>query len=343
MSKKNKTPLAIFTESIGLYFSNFDKFVSYMTFPVLGQVFGLGLIFFLTEIYVKNMPAILSKFPALNSANLLISVLIFLLLPGMAILLRAFWEYLLAYGAVNSMFENMISSGKVYDFDAHTELIKRRTPAFVLLWFLIGIFSIIAVIPFFWVPCGVLAVFFVLIFQVFTFEPELSPVACAKKSLQLVKGHFASTFLLISLVGALTYIFIPQLVNLFCENIYITKAFMNILKPLVSELPISEWNNFLSYLYLSPLKLDDITKVVATSFIAQIFIQYTLPLRSILFAMWYKELNGGKLHIVEKTKNSKSRTKKPSEKLMIESNKKFTSKKLDTNILRRAMEKKDDN
>ena len=27
MSKKNKSPLAIFTESIGLYFSNFDKFI----------------------------------------------------------------------------------------------------------------------------------------------------------------------------------------------------------------------------------------------------------------------------------------------------------------------------
>ena len=45
MSKKNKTPLGIFTESIGLYFSNFDKFVKYMTFPVFGQILGLLLIF----------------------------------------------------------------------------------------------------------------------------------------------------------------------------------------------------------------------------------------------------------------------------------------------------------
>ena len=81
------------------------------------------------------------------------------------IFVKSFWEYLVAYGAVNSMLENMLKSGKVYDFDAHTELIKRRTMPFVGLWFLFGFFSLISVIPFFWVPCGVLAVFFVLVFQ----------------------------------------------------------------------------------------------------------------------------------------------------------------------------------
>ena len=55
MSKKNNTPLGIFTEAIGLYFSNFDKFVKYMTFPVLGQVTGLGVVFLLTYFYTKNI------------------------------------------------------------------------------------------------------------------------------------------------------------------------------------------------------------------------------------------------------------------------------------------------
>ena len=56
--------------------------------------------------------------------------------------------------------------------------------------------------------------------------------------------------------------------------------------------------------------------------LAQILIQYTLPLRSILWSMWYKELE-----------------KKPSEKLMEKSKKKYGKKKLDKNILKRAMEK----
>jgi hypothetical protein len=37
MAKKNKNALEVFTEGIGLYFSNFSKFIKYMAFPVLGR------------------------------------------------------------------------------------------------------------------------------------------------------------------------------------------------------------------------------------------------------------------------------------------------------------------
>ena len=50
-------------------------------------------------------------------------------------------------------------------------------------------------------------------------------------------------------------------------------------------------------------------------------------------ALWYKELNS-KYSAPEKKKTSKSSPKRPSEKLMEESH-----KKLDKNILKRAMEK----
>ena len=123
---KNKTPLGIFTESIGLYFSNFDKFINFMSFPVLGQIGGLVIIFTLVSLFINTVPKAIQIFPALNNTFMLILLLILLILPGLAIFLKAFWEYLIAYGAVNSMLENMLKSGKVYDFDAHTELIKRR-------------------------------------------------------------------------------------------------------------------------------------------------------------------------------------------------------------------------
>lgn len=345
MSKKKNTPLSIFAESIGLYFSNFDKFVKYMTFPVLGQIAGLSLVLLLTFFYSKNMPLLIEKFPSLNNLPLLVTIAILIALPGMIIFLKAFWEYLVAYGAVNSMLENLLKSGRVYDFDAHTELIKRRIIPFVGLWFLFGVFSLLSAIPFFWVPCGVFAVFFVLVFQVFTFEPELSPIGCAKRSLLLVKGHFASTFMLMALVGTLTYILIPQLINLFCDYTHINIALKNAILPIIKELPIAEWNTFLAYLYLPPLKIEEIAMFTTTTFIAQIFIQYTLPLRSILWAMWYKELNGGKLfgnNSNDKEKKSKKSSRKPSEKLMETSHKKYSSKKIDKNILKRAMEKPDE-
>ena len=345
MSKKKNTPLNIFMESVGLYFSNFDKFVKYMTFPVLGQIAGLGLVFLLTFFYAKNMPMLMQKIPALNSLSVLLATILLLILPGMIIFVKAFWEYLVAYGAINSMTENMLKSGKVYDFDAHTELIKRRTIPFVGLWFLFGIYSLIALCPLMWVICAVFAIFFVLVFQVFTYEPEQTPFGCVQKSFMLIKGHFASTFMLFALIGALTYVLIPQLVGLFFEYTNITMFFAKMLVPFVEIFPINDWNSVLTSLYMQPLKIEDITTFVVTTCIAQIFIQYTLPMRSILWAMWYRKLNGGfnssAENLSSKTRSKKS-AKKPSEKLMQESHKKYASKKIDRNILRRAMEKDDE-
>ncbi|MBQ7764506.1 hypothetical protein IJ384_03950 [bacterium] len=341
MSKKSKTPLGIFMESIGLYFSNFDKFFKYMTFPVLGQILGITLVFLLTFFYTKNLPNILEKFSTIDNPSTLFIILFLIVLPGLIIFMKAFWEYLVAYGAVNSMLENLLKSGKVYDFDAHTELIKRRTVPFIGLWFLFSIYSAISIIPFFWIPAIVFAVFFILIFQVFTYEPELTPIGCAKRSFALIKGHFASTFLLLALVGALTYVFIPQLLTMFCDYTHITKLFINAISPFVKELPINDLNSFFSSLYLPQITTNDISEFIIEVSIAQIFIQYTLPLRSILWGMWYKELNGGKLYISSEDKPKKTSKKKPSEKLMKSSNKKYSSKKIDRNILKRAMEKDD--
>ena len=166
MSKKNKTPLGIFMESIGLYFSNFDKFVKYMTFPVLGQIGGLVLTFLLTYFYAKNIPNLIIKFETLNNPTTLILCAILITLPGLIIFIKAFWEYLVAYGAVNSMLENMLKSGKVYDFEAHTESIKRRTVPFIGLWFLFGLFTLIGSFPLFWVICAIFMIYFVLTFQI---------------------------------------------------------------------------------------------------------------------------------------------------------------------------------
>ena len=338
MAKKNNTPLEIFTEAIGLYFSNFNKFIQYMTFPVLGQIGGLLLVFLITYFYTQNLPQLIDKFSPVNNFNVLILISILITLPGLAIFCKSFWEYLVAYGAVNSMYENMQKSGRVYDFAAHTELIKRRAFAFIGLWFLFGIFSTVAFCPIFWVVCGILAVYFVLVFQVFTFEPELSPIGCVKRSLELVKGHFASTFMLMALAGALTYIFIPQLFIKIFEITNINDFIAKGILPIISQIPIPDLSQ---YNLKSPTEYDIAIFTVKT-FTAQILIQYTLPMRSILWSIWYKELGGGNYN-KENTTSSKTKKarKRPSEKLMEESHKKYGKKKLDRNILRRAAEKDD--
>ena len=334
MTKQNKTPLGIFAESIGLYFSNFDKFVQYMSFPVLGQIAGLGLVLLITFFYTQNLPNLIEKYPALNNFNALILLSIIITLPGLAIFIKAFWDYLVAYGAINSMLDNMLKSGRVYDFDAHTELVKRRSVPFVGLWFLFGIFSILAICPLFWVVCGILAIYFVLVFQIFTFEPELSPAGCVKRSLNLIKGHFASTFMLMTFVGLLTYLFIPQIVIKLFDIGNINNFFANLIMPIVSQLPDL---NLQMYCLPEILK-ENIALFTIQTFVAQILIQYTLPLRSILWSMWYRELAKADFKPKETT-SKKRKTKRPSEKLMEASRKKDSKKKLDPNILKRASEK----
>ena len=334
MAKKKQTPISIFMEAIGLYFTNFNQFVKYMTFPVLGQIAGLLIVFFITYFYTKNLPPLIEKFSLFNNFNVLILLSIFITLPGLAIFVKAFWEYLVAYGAINSMYDNYQKSGKIYDFQAHTELIKRRSIPFVGLWFLFGIFYVIAVCPLFWVICGILAVYFVLIFQIFTYEPELSPVGCIKRSLYLIKGHFATTFMLIALIGALTYIFIPHLFikifDILGVNDFLTKGLL----PIIYQIPMPDLTQ---YNLKSPTEYDIAIFTIKT-FIAQILIQYTLPMRSILWAMWYRELANGKNLENTKKSSSKKTKKRPSEILMEESHKKY-GKKLDKNIIRRAYEK----
>jgi hypothetical protein len=329
MSKKKKTLLGIFIEAIGLYFSNFDKFIKYMTFPVLGQFIGIALIIVLSYFYSQHIPST-------ENLSILVLLSIGVTLPGLILFTKALWEYLIAYGAVNSMLDNMLKSGRVYDFEAHTELIKRRTAAFVGLWFLVGMFSILSIIPFLWVPACVFFVYFILVFQVFTFEPEETPIGCVRKSLLLIKGHFVSTFTLVMLIGFLTYLIIPQTVNYICEILKINILLTQLITPLVEYLPINDINNFLGYLYLKPINAFNISSFIISSIIMQILVQYTLPLRSILWSMWYKELNNSSS--TEKPKKYTRKTK-PSEKLMEESHKKFGTKKLDRNILRRAMDK----
>ena len=337
MAKKDKSIFNIFTEAVGLYFSNIDKFIKYMSFPVLGQIFGLYIVFGTAYLYSTNIDKLILKYPNLNSFGSLLAISLIITLPGLAIFCKAFWEYLVAYGAINSMLENMLKSGRVYDFSEHTELIKSRSFSFVGLWFILGIFSIIGLCPLFWIICGVVAIYLVLVFQVFTFERELSPFGCIKKSFMLIKGHFASTVLLIISASALTYFLIPQLILKAFDGIGLSLLLTKTVLPFINLLP--ELN--LEKYGISNISHTAIALLIIQSVIAQILIQYTLPLRSIMWSLWYKELNKGLPQIEYHTKTTKKRksSKRPSEKLMEESHKKY---KLDKNIIKRASEKDDE-
>ncbi len=292
--KSNTNIFAILADGIRIYCTNFVKFTQYMAFPVLGQVLGLGLILGLSVWYTQNLPALIEKSPAFNNPTTVLWCVILITVPGMIIFLKAFWDYLVAFGALNSMAESAMQVGKVYDFPAHNALVTQHTFKFVGLWFVISLMGLLAVLPFFIVIGAVFFVYFILVFQVFVFEPETSIIGCFKRSLCIIKGNFAKTFILMCILAFFTYFLFVKGFSVFFDLIRVTELLTNPVESWVAaNVPLDGFNNWL--ININP-KTDILTPAkIAQGLVYQIpfFVVtgFTLPLRSICWTLWYKALN----------------------------------------------------
>lgn len=301
MAKAASSVLGVFWQGTKLYFSNSINFLKYLAFPVFGQILGIILIIFASYFYSCCLQQLIVPGGIFDNFLVIFFVLLLVILPGLFVLIRAFWEYLVAYGAINSMVENMLKSGKVYDFHAHTEVINRRSGAFGWLWLLLAIFGLIGSFPLFWVISGVLAVYFVLIFQVFVFEPDKSPIGCFKKSMTIVRGHFASTLGLMALLGVFTYWLIPEGIKYLLELAKFVDICAIPFDGIAQKLPINEFNAALTQFH-APYQISSlmIAKAMVEFLLGYVLTCLTLPWRSISCALWYKNLNKGEVKLDKK-------------------------------------------
>lgn len=305
---RNKTNKALetFYTSIALYMKHIKGFLAYMTFPIIGQVAGLVIIFVLNYHFIVNLDVIQQYLPIFNKPAVIITSVILLLLPGLGLMLKAFWDYLVAYGAINSMAENMIKSKKLYDIEAHTLVINHRKFAFAGLWLLYSIFMFLFINPILWILGGLIFVFFALVFQVFTLEPEKNVFMCFHKSFILVKQKYFETLLLLLLISTLTYFFIPEIIRLLCNLMGIVTLFANLIQNIVTlnlQVYINKFNELLLTLNQPALTVLDISKMIVLAFIGWIISSYLLPLRSLACYLWYKDLN--KKYLAKFKKNKK--------------------------------------
>lgn len=292
MSKIKNSVWAIFAQGVKLYFSNFGSFFKYMAFPVFGQILGIVLILLAAAFYSANLPKWIVPGGIFDNFSMIFLVLFIITLPGLLVLIKAFWDYLVAFGAVNSMLDNMLKSGKVYDFHAHTEVITRRSASFGALWLLIALLGLIVSFPLFWVIGAILFVYFILVFQVFTFEPDKSPIECFQKSMAIIKGNFLRTVGLMILVGGLTYYILPEAARFFFEFVNIVSVLAMPFDVWTSQLPIEGMNQLILQAHLTyQITSLMIAKVLVTSLLSYIVSSLTLPLRCICWALWYKNLN----------------------------------------------------
>lgn len=302
---KNSIWFVLF-EGLKIYFSNIDKFILYMLFPVLGQVLGIALCFGLT---LGLSDKIAAKADSISSAMLFI---LLLAIPGLLIFAKAFWDYVVAYVALNSMTEGAVTSGKVYDFKSHNEVATRRSFKYIGFLLVLSVLMSLGTSIFFIIPGFVLWIYLILIFQIFTFEPDLSIWECYKKSFVLVKGDWGRTFSLMLILAFFSIFIITQGITVVFDYLNLTKSVCSIFDFIGKLLPLHTINHAFSYARLPyNITVEMVSNWIFVTILSCIVAGLTLPIRSICWSLWYKNLSDIKdTEQVKDTKRSKKITRK---------------------------------
>lgn len=324
----NRSVWLVFFEGIKIFALNIHKFMLYMAFPVLGQILGIFLIFGLTFWFTQNMQDIAAKYDALNNMSSMITLIVVSVIPGVLILIKAFWDYLVAFVALNSMTEGYLNTGRVYDFKAHNSVATQKSFSFIAIWFLISVMTILGILPVFWIFAGLFFVYFILVFQVFTFENGLSPVGYFKRSMFLIKGKFGRTFLLMVILTIFTYVILVSGLGVLFDAFNWTNPLAKMFEAWAYTLPID------------PLEQYGVTpSVIGTELVKQLIfflaVGFSLPIRSICWTLWYNELASEDEPVVKKPKK---RVKKAttSQQKPVAKTFKIEKRGIDPEIIRRA-------
>lgn len=304
--KVNNSIFYVLFEGLKIYFSNIDKFLLYMLFPVFGQVIGLVLSLVIPFALVQTIT------DKVENPAMALVYLILLAVPGLLIFTKAFWNYLVAYVALNSMTEGALTSGKVYDFQSHNEVATRRSFSFILLLLVVGALSSVGSTIFFIIPGFVIWIYLILVFQVFTFEPELNITEIFKRSFCLIKGNWFRTFLIMAFLTFFSIYIISQGFAVVLDFLNLTTLICDKLDEYTSLIPLDYVNEFLTYFNLQNITPTMISKVILSSSLTFLVMGLTLPIRSVCWTLWYVNLSQMKLsdNKKDKTKVSKSSRRK---------------------------------
>ena len=275
----------ILWEGIKIYFSNIDKFLLYMLFPVFGQVIGIALSFGLSLGFADK---VVQK---ADSPAVALLMILLLAIPGLLIFAKAFWDYMVAYVALNSMTEGAVTTGKVYDLASHNEVATQRG------WKYIGFLIVLSVLMslgssiFFIIPGFVLWIYFILVFQIFTFEPDLSITDIFKRSFLLVKGNWARTFILMAVLGFFSMYILTEGITVVFDYLNLTASASSIFNFISNLIPLDLVNKILVPANQPIITNEMISKTIFVSVLGMIISGLTLPIRSICWSLWYKNLS----------------------------------------------------
>lgn len=311
-AKAGTNIFAIIFKSFVIYVKNFIPLTKVTLFPVFGQLLGLILIFYPTYLYKVYFLSMFSDQSLQQNMIFLLLGSLIITVPGFAVFLKAFWEYMIITVSLNSMVSDIVKKGFLGYLKAYSRDAKQRTGDYVILlliltffWLVIMLFPYAScllgalispdlILPVFVLFALVSCISAVLIsvnhslaFQVFSFEAK-SPVDIIKKSWQLIKGNFWRTFFMGIILLAVTWWLVPGLFTSLLEK-----------SPLQPYLTYP----FEAYAYLfskNPVFLDILSKVQLTSYgfslnlmlitAGTIISAMMLPLGSVCFTLLYFDI-----------------------------------------------------
>ena len=298
-------------DGLKIYFSNIDKFILYMLFPVFGQIAGLALAFGLTVGFADKVA---QKAHSMNSA---MAIILLLAIPGLLIFMKAFWDYMVAYVALNSMTEGAITTGHVYDIQAHRQVATRRAFKYIGFLFVVGFLSLFGVLTttilIGLVPSLIFWVFFMLVYQVFTFEDELSVKECFKRSFNLVKGDWVRTFFLMIILWFFSIYIITEGVSVIFDCLHLTDKICALFDFAGNNMPLEYFNKALRYINLPELTVNMVSKTIFMAVLTTIVAALSLPIRSICCTLWYKTMTILKDGKTEQKPKKQKKSKKEKE------------------------------
>ncbi|HBG48401.1 MAG TPA: hypothetical protein DDW90_02620 [Cyanobacteria bacterium UBA9971] len=314
--KSGTNIFAIIFKSLMIYIQNFLPLSRIMLFPVFGQIIGIFLIFYPNYLYTEKYLAKLSGENLEQNLVFILLGLILMVIPGFAVFLKAFWDYMIAMVSLNPIVSDIEKKGSFGDFKVYNNSVKLKTNNYVILLLLMTLFWLgILIFPFLSFFLGffinsvlitpifllmifisiifsiILSVNLSLIFQVFAFE-SISPVEVIKKSWNLMKGNFWRTTFMGIVLLIVTSALIPGIITAILDKSPLMTHLITSFEAYVNLFAKNQtFIEFLANYKMTPFGLS-VTLAVST--VGTIITAMMLPLGSACFTLLYFDILGRK-------------------------------------------------
>lgn len=197
-------------QGLKTYLNNLDIFFKYLAFPVLGLFGGIFLLFLINYFYIINLQKLESLNPLFSNPSIVLTFLILIIIPAFIVIIKALLDYIIAFGAINSMC--VVGEKRVEDIYFHKEVIKRRFLPFCLLIFILSLIFIIFSFPLLLPLLLISVIFLSLSVQVFTLEENSNFYSAIKKSIDLVKSNLWFVIGVLLIITFISYVAVPYLI-----------------------------------------------------------------------------------------------------------------------------------